>query len=238
MNLPEMIIFDYGQTLVYEKPYDVLSGITSVLEHAIVNPDNVEAEELTAFANEIFAETVRYKSLSTIEIHNLNFQNYVYEYFGLEFDKSPLEIERLFENASSSADPTNNIELLLQLLHEKGIRTSVISNMSFSGPMLKERINNYIPNHNFEFILASSEYVYRKPDRRIFELALKKARLQPQQVWYCGDNVICDVDGSANCGIYPVWYKGSPGMINEGQPNNPCLEINDWSELIEILSKD
>lgn len=238
MNLPKMIIFDYAQTLVYEKPYDVLKGITSVLMHASVNPDNVQAEEVTAFSNEIFEETVRYKNLSTIEVHNLAFQNYVYEYFGLEFEKSQMEIEKIFENAASAAEPTKNIELLLHFLHKKDIRTSVISNMSFSGPMLTERINNYIPDNNFEFILASSEYVYRKPDKRIFELALRKARLEPQEVWYCGDNVICDVDGSANCGMFPVWYKGSPGMINTANPNSNCLEVNDWTELIEILDRE
>lgn len=237
MNLPKMIIFDYGQTLVYEKPYNVLSGVTAVLEVAHVNPENITAEKLATFTNEIFKETVHLKSLTTLEVHNLSFQNYIYEYFGLEFEKSPLEIEKIFENASSSAEPTKNIELLLDFLNKKGIRTGVISNMSFSGRMLKERINTRIPNHHFEFIIASSDYVFMKPNKRIFELALRKAKLKPLQVWYCGDSAVCDVEGSFKCGLFPVWYKGSKGMIKQARPNCPCLEVNDWTELIENLSK-
>lgn len=230
-----MIMFDYANTLVDEKPYDVLNGIISVLEHAITNPYNTTAEEVAAFSSEIFEETIRYKCKSTIEVHNFPFQNYVYEYFGLEFDKTSEEIERIFENASSIAFPTKNIEKLLHFLEESGIRTGVISNMSFSGSMLNERINHYLPDNKFEFILASSEYIYRKPDRRIFELALRKAKLKPDDVWFCGDNLDCDVEGSASCGMYPIWYTGALGAIKNVNTSSKCLVIDNWDKLINIF---
>lgn len=238
MNIPKMIIFDYGQTLVDEKSFDVLKGTEAVLRHATNNPYNVSSEEVSALSNELFEETVRYKNLSILEVHTHLFQNYLYEYFGIQFTKSPKEIESIFENAASTAEPTKGIEVFLQFLYRKGIRSSVISNISFSGSMLNERINRYIPLHKFEFVIASSEYVFRKPHKRIFELALRKARLEPHEVWYCGDNAICDVDGAANCGIFPIWYKGALGKINTYIPKSDCLEINDWNELIELLDKN
>jgi len=57
---------------------------------------------------------------------------------------------------------------------------------------LTNRINEFLPNNNFEFIIATSEYIFRKPHKRIYELALKKANLEAKDVWYCGDNAVCD----------------------------------------------
>ncbi len=41
-------------------------------------------------------------------------------------------------------------------------------------------------------------YMFRKPNRRIFDLALEKAGLNPEEVWYIGDDYECDVKGDLN----------------------------------------
>lgn len=239
MNKPKMIIFDYGQTLVNETPFNPLEGTRAVLKEAVVNPENASAEEVQALANTILGEMGRYgveiEKQTFLEVHNHLFQNYLYEYFGIEFTKSTAEIERIFKNAACSSRPTENIDKLLEFLDSKNIRTSVISNISFSGAFLKECIDEYIPWHKFEFIIASSEYVFRKPHKRIFELALRKAGINACDAWYCGDNAVFDVDGAAGCGITPVWYKGAIEKSNKYVPKNKCIEINDWNELMEII---
>lgn len=239
MNKPKMIIFDYGQTLVNEKPFDALNGTKAVLREAAKNLNCVSAEEIQKLADELNKEVGRYgiefEKQSVLEIHNHIFQNYLYEYFGIELTKSQAEVERIFENAASVGEATKNVTEFLKFLKGMNIRTSVISNISFSGDMLKERIKRYIPTHNFEFIIASSEYIFRKPHKRIFELALRKAMLDSSEVWYIGDNAVFDVDGAANCGIFPIWYKGALEKSNIYIPKSNCLEINDWNELADIL---
>lgn len=239
MRKPKMIIFDYGQTLINEKSFDGLRGTEAVLREATNNPNNIKAEEIRNLADELNREMGRYginsDKLYTFEIHQYSFQNYLYEYFGIEITKSPEEVEHIFQEAAFCMEPTHNIEDFLQYLNDKGIRTGVISNISFSGSLLSNRINKYIPNHKFEFILASSEYAFRKPHKRIYELALRKARLDAADVWYCGDNAFCDVDGAASCGIFPIWYKGAIHKSNKAVPQKRCIEICDWDELMGIL---
>lgn len=190
-------------------------------------------------ADKLYEELYRYeieiKKQPILEVHNHMFQKYLYEYFGIELIKSASEVERIFESAALDAEPTKNIIELLKYLDESKIRTGVISNISFSGEILKARINRYIPSNNFEFIIASSEYMFRKPHKRIFELALRKANLASGEVWYVGDNALCDVDGANDCGIFAVWYKGAMWKSNKYIPKRSTLEINDWTELIEIL---
>ena len=40
----------------------------------------------------------------------------------------------------------------------------------------------------------------------IFELALRKADLAADKIWYCGDSIKADVYGAHNAGIFPVHY--------------------------------
>ena len=49
-----------------------------------------------------------------------------------------------------------------------------------------ERINRLLPKNNFEFIITSSNYIFRKPHKRLFDLVLEKAGLRPEEVWYIG----------------------------------------------------
>lgn len=111
----------------------------------------------------------------------------------------------------------------------------------YSGDILAKRINKLLPNNHFEFIIASSEYVFRKPYPQIFEIALQKANLSPNDVWFCGDNPICDVMGAYNMGMRPVWYTKYADPMMKHKKKCTVLEedyitISDWQELIKLLS--
>ena len=241
MKRPKMIMFDYGQTLVTQDGFDAEAGNKAVLKLAKKNPYQVSAKILQELARELSKDIGRYqpdvRNSTNIEVHNHLFQNYLYEYYGLEFDLTAQELEKIFWDHAAVRKHTEHIEELLSYLYEAEIRTAVISNISFSGNALKERINSILPENNFEFILATSEYVFRKPHSRIFELALRKAKLDARDVWYCGDNAYYDVEGASKTGIYPVWYRGAMEPGNNMVPEIDCLAVNDWTELVDALKK-
>lgn len=83
----------------------------------------------------------------------------------------------------------------------------------------------------------------RKPEPLLFELALKKADLQPRQVWYCGNSIRADVFGAQNAGIFPVFYEeltiDDPACKeNAGlQIDFPHLYIHKWAKLIDAVNR-
>lgn len=241
MDKPKMIMFDYGQTLISEGIFDGEAGTRAVLKHAKRNPSQISARDLQEFAKTLNREIGRYdpdpSKAPYIEVHNHIFHNYLYEYYDIELDLTTEETERIFWDHAADGKVTGNMELLLEYLKEQKIRTAVISNISFSGQALKERIHRMLPGNEFEFILATSEYVFRKPHSRIFELALRKAGLRPQEVWYCGDNAYYDVEGASRIGILPIWYRGALQEHNRLQPQTDCITISDWMELVELIDR-
>jgi len=250
-NPPQMILFDYGQTLINEARFDGIRGSEAVLKYAIKNPYQVTGEELQVMVDKMNGTIGRYspENLESyiIEVHSRPFDRYLYEYFGLEFQVSLEFLETVFWDAAAPGTATDGIEDFLLFCNETKIRTGVISNISYSGKALKNRINSILPDNSFEFIMASSEYVYRKPNPMLFELALRKAQISAENVWYCGDNVFCDVEGAALSGITPVWYTGANKTgsfqytaaleIPKKFPKCEHLIVEDWEELKTIIKK-
>ncbi len=242
MKKPEMIIFDYGHTLLYEPGFDVLRGERAAFSYIVENPRHLTAEQVSTAVQELFGELQGLRE-SGIEIHEWQFMRLAYESLGIKFCISYPELEEVIWDAISPGAVMPGADKMLAYLAKEKIRTAVISNIGWSGNALKNRMNRLLPDNRFEFIMASSEYVVRKPNRMLFEIALQKAGLAADRVWYCGDNKKADVEGAHGAGIYPVWYQGSvPGEENtfgkregEEKPAFDYLCIQDWGQLPLVL---
>lgn len=237
MQRPKMILFDYGQTLVNEAAFDGVRGTEAVLRYAVKNKYHMTAAQVQAEAEAINRELGRtdpYKRhLFQIEVPNHMFTAYLYQSLGIELSLGAEQIDKIFWDAAAPGTVTDGVEAFLTFLYQNGFRTGVISNISYAGKVVENRINELIPTNHFEFVIASSEYLYRKPNRRIFELALEKAELSASEVWYIGDQYECDIVGARNAGLFPVWYIGAADM-RLPEDNDVC-KVSDWKELQELL---
>ena len=238
MKLPKMILFDYGQTLIAEQRFDGIKGTEAVLKHATRNKYNLTAEQIQERANELNKEFGRYdpekKHLLQIEIPNTMFTPYLYDSLGIEIELSNAEIDTVFWDAAAPGVPTEGMENFLEYLKNKGIRTGVISNIAYAQSVVAGRINRMLPGNSFEFIITSSNYIFRKPSKRIFDLALEKSGLNPDETWYIGDQYECDIKGALNAGIFPVWYIGAIDLPYKDDKN--ILTVKTWDKLMEIMS--
>jgi putative hydrolase of the HAD superfamily len=241
MQLPKMILFDYGHTLVYEPMEYHIKGAEAVLAHATHNPKGITSKELMERRKELFYEQARILRPRDLEVMGQKLDMLLFEMLGLKFDLSPNELEYESWSASEPIEPMEGVGELLTYLNENGIRSGVISNLSHSENVLTRRINETLQVNRFEFILVSSEYLYRKPHPHMFEVAIAKTQLKSEDIWYCGDNIIFDVESSSACGMFPVWYESKLECTYrkplEREPKCEHLHISSWLELIQILQQ-
>lgn len=237
MKRPKIIVFDYGQTLANEEKFDGVKGTEAVLKFATANKYNLTAKQIQQEADAINRDLGRQDSLNRhlawVEVPNTMFTPYLYESLGIEIPLSTEEVDKIFWDAASPALPTTGMVDFLDFLREKGIRTGVISNISYAQKVVAERIHTLLPNHSFEFIITSSNYIFRKPHKRIFELALEKAGLAAEDVWYIGDQYECDIKGAYAVGMTPIWYIGAMDLPYE--EHEDVVTIRSWKELEKRL---
>ncbi|MBQ7131286.1 MAG: HAD family hydrolase [Oscillospiraceae bacterium] len=242
MNYPRMIIFDYGHTLLYEPDWDSVRGNAELLKYATKNPNNRTLDDVVKGAELIFGKNIENVRKIGYDISGRIGNRALYEYLGIEFSLTPLEMETVFWNGASMGAIMPDADKILDYLNEKGIRTAVISNLLWSSEALTERLNRLLPNNRFEFVMTSSDYFMRKPNRILFDVALQKARLRADEVWYCGDNPKADIEGSSQVGIYPVLYDNNTDKEHKNSSDNITLQceylhIHEWKELIDVLEQ-
>lgn len=240
MKLPKMIMFDYGNTLLSEPDIDFIRAQRETFKYIKKNKYNLTPEEVNEFIQSKALDKGESRTIG-FEMHEHQFMNFVYEYLGIEFTIPMSELEVIYWDAVTPGGLMPGVDKMLKYISSRGIRSAVISNIGWSKNMLSGRINKWLPDNEFEFIMASSEYVFCKPHKYIFELALRKADLTASDVWYCGDNVRIDIDGASRAGIQPVWYENTE-ILNPWRrdksiilPECEHIHINQWDELIELL---
>ena len=244
MQKPEMIIFDYGHTLLYQPDFNTSNGNKAIYPYISRNPRNISFEEYDRTITELFAK-IKAERGDLIEIHEHNFLKLAMEYMDISLSISIEEAEEIIMNGISQGAIMPNADKLLDYLNSKGIRTGVISNYCFSSNALKKLFERPLPRNKFEFVLASSDYIFRKPHSMMFDIALQKSGLSADKVWYCGDHVVADVHGSKNAQMFPVLYEGitADGTNPFTRRNDNIkidfeyLHITDWNELIDILKQ-
>lgn len=239
LQTPRAVIFDYGETLAHEDGFDSEAGFSAILKYACKNSRNADGAQLLDAFGGCYRQLRQNAHGAGVEIPNIQRWKWLFEMYDLEFTLSSEQLEPIFWDAAAPCVQTPGMEALLALLRRKGICTGVISNMGFSGDALKARLERLYPEHHFEFVMSSADYVLRKPNPLLFQLALKKAGCSAQEAWFCGDNPAMDIVGAANAGITAVYYDcdlgcayREPGFV-ENMPD--CIRIEDWKELISML---
>jgi len=241
MRRPKMILFDYAHTLAWEPDTDFLRGEKAVFAHVKDNPRGVTPEETARLGTELFlaARDCRH---SGWELHEHQQLRLKYDLLGLNLALPMNEIEKLLWTAACPGEPMPGVQDMLAGLRERGIRTGVISNLGWTGEALADRLHRLLPEHAFEFVIASSDYGVRKPNPLIFRTALSKAGLSPEDVWFCGDQIDADVFGAQAAGLFPVWYEEltipngfshkNAGLTIPGEH----LHIHHWHDLLDAIN--
>ena len=83
-------------------------------------------------------------------------------------------------------------------------------------------------------IAISEEAQIKKPDRRLFALALDQIGLKAEEALFVGDHPINDMLGAAVAGLTPVWFRGSHPWPAAGQP--PKLQIDALAQLVPLFN--
>ena len=112
--------------------------------------------------------------------------------------------------------PDSDASNVLQRLKDAGLRIAVISNTEDG--RVRESLTLAALASHFELIIDSHLVGCSKPDKAIFQFALTRLGIEPQEVAYVGDSYGYDVIGARSAGLSPILldrmdaYKSETGL--------------------------
>jgi putative hydrolase of the HAD superfamily len=126
------------------------------------------------------------------------------------------------------------VEEALDAAAELGLILGVISNSSFTGPVLSHELSKQGLDRHLEFVVSTADYGLRKPHPQVFRVGLQKAGVAPENAWYVGNSLEFDVAGALGVGMVPVWYNR---LGQEGSAPAGSYTIRHWNELAPLLAE-
>lgn len=126
--------------------------------------------------------------------------------------------------------PYPGLKPTLDQLSAAGYRLHVLSNNS---SILTWQLSSLGITEVFDTVTWSEEAGVEKPDRRIFEIGLRRISARPDEVVYVGDSFEADVVGAQGAGIVPIHadYHGT-------SPTGEHLKIAALTDLPTLLDGD
>jgi len=127
----------------------------------------------------------------------------------------------------------------LRWLKARGYRLGSVTNRGYGGPRFRQEMRDLGLAELFEVVAVSCDIGYMKPHPRIFQYALDRMAIEPEQTVMVGDSLRADVEGAKTLGMTAVWRRppaGEPVEETEDQPEMegplaPDYTIDTLSEL-------
>lgn len=211
---PKAILFDAGGTLLLQDPDE-----TGRLLGTHIDPDAAHRAHYHAMAE--------YSDLR-IQGQDHGWDWWLERYFTLLGVPDPhLAGERIRHGYGLWNRPLDGAAEAVSELRERGIRVAVVSNSDGS---VTESLALAGLAEEFEFVIDSHLVGVSKPDPAIFEAALDRLGVGPENAWYVGDSVFHDVNGALGASLARAFlvdpYGLGPGEVED------VASVGDLPEMI------
>lgn len=233
MKKPKAIVFDYGDTLLKSEFFRPIEGVTELLKYAH-NPEGVTAKEIQDYADQVLKDLGAFDQQLLFQIDSKSLSRLIYEVHGISFDLSYEELDSIFLSKTEGTSLMPGIVELLDYLTDSDIRVAVLSNTGFCEESHRMQLRKHDIEKYFEFFIPTTDYLLRKPDKRVFDLALKRLSLTNDEVWYIGNKFEFDIIGANNAGMFPVWIN-----VEQEEPHLDLnhLNVSSYEELLKLLKE-
>lgn len=121
---------------------------------------------------------------------------------------------------------------LLQTLKARRLRTAIVSNNLLEEQLQKLRVCDL--HEHLDVLVISEEAGVSKPDARIYEIALERLGIAPDEAVMIGDAWENDIVGARIAGIRAIWYN-CYGTQNPDASIPEICSFEDSERILELL---
>ena len=210
---------------------------------------DTSAETLSESIHQNAEEYKHWSEQSKVELEQARIWNeyYLKDYHLGESILAPIseELSFIYDYVRCDAKAKPYLKEMLQELSGMGIHLGVISNV-ISTSYTRHMLRQYGILDFMECVVLSSEAGCRKPDARIFEVAMRQIGSTAETTCYVGDMVSRDVIGSRNANLAMSIQISNPArawrdaeLIRQGAPEPDYLiqQLNEIPKIIRDYNK-
>ena len=134
-------------------------------------------------------------------------------------------------NLYKALSPFKEVPETLKKLKERNLRLAILSNGTPS--LLTELVKNNNIDNLFDDLFSIEEVGIYKPDAKVYDLPIKKYKIEKSQVAFLSANT-WDVSGGGNYGYQSIWVNRNNDIF-DNLDYKPINQIKNLNELINLI---
>jgi len=236
----EAVLFDIGDTLIHfdrSHPRRLLTAAVRPVHEQIVS-SGFPAPDLGSYEKVVWNRIVRsflWARVRRRDVDLVRTLGAVHRRLGI-----PLSGDKLTDVMATCAGTIGEFlhtdpqaEPVVRALHSAGFRLAIVSNVFLPGAAVDGALRMAGLFEYFATRIYASDVGYRKPQKGIFRLALRRLNVEPARAIYVGDHLRNDIHGASRVGMCTAWLaaRGSTASGRRG----PDYVIRELSQLLPIL---
>ena len=123
------------------------------------------------------------------------------------------------------------VKKVLENLKKKNFKLAILSNGTPS--LLNELVKSNNLDYLFDDLFSVEEVKIYKPDNRVYNLPVKKYKIQPKEITFLSANT-WDVSGGGNFGFNSVWVNRNRSHF-DNLDYKPKYKIGNLTQLLDIV---
>ena len=127
--------------------------------------------------------------------------------------------------------PFKEVPETLKKLKEKNFKLAILSNGTPS--LLAQLVKSNNIDNLFDDLFSIEEVGIYKPDAKVYDLPIKKYKIEKNQVAFLSANT-WDVSGGGNYGYQSIWVNRNNNIF-DNLDYKPINQVKDLSELIKLV---
>ena len=127
--------------------------------------------------------------------------------------------------------PFKEVPEVLKALKEKNYRLGILSNGT--PDLLNELVKSNNLENIFDDIFSIEEVGIYKPDSKVYDMPIKKYKIQKEEVAFLSANT-WDVSGGGNYGYNSIWVNRNNNIF-DNLDYKPKYEVKNLKQLLEII---
>ena len=141
------------------------------------------------------------------------------------------EMKNELLNLYKALSPFKEVPETLKKLKERNLRLAILSNGTPS--LLTQLVKNNNIDNLFDDLFSIEEVGIYKPDAKVYDLPIKKYKIEKSQVAFLSANT-WDVSGGGNYGYQSIWVNRNNDIF-DNLDYKPINQIKNLNELINLI---
>jgi HAD superfamily hydrolase (TIGR01549 family) len=204
---------------------------------SLASPEGLAPDQVSRYLLDLLEQGRKIKLEQHLEVPLVDVLSSCFHRFAVEGDEELMEqsLEEFYAVLLEHREIVPGTNEMLQFVKDSDFKVGLVSDVAWGLPSYfpQRDMKHYHIDEYFDDLVFSTDVGLRKPNPKIFKIALSNVGARAECSYFVGNNLQADILGALNVGMFAVLKESS--FYTHDDEIVPNAKVSTWEQLEELL---